>query len=161
MLKPIDIIEELTLIKFGIRMNTFSEKLLIQFVDQIIKKEDVPDYLYLEISTSSKHQIIDELENFTLTNKDLINESKLIEIVSYMFENNLLNIENTIMLLYKMNNEFDFGENNCQEIHRLDDQYHLVSKGHVNQTILELESELVDFFSKQKKTSVNLEILKK
>ncbi len=64
------------------------------------------------------------------------------------------------MLLYKLNNEFEFGDLEHDEINRLDDEYHLVSNRYVEQTIQELEIEIANFLFKQEDSSLSLIILK-
>ena len=40
MINPTEMIEELIIIQFGLKMNIFGQDRLIQFVDQLIIKED-------------------------------------------------------------------------------------------------------------------------
>ena len=61
--KPLELLEELTVIQVGLRMNVLSQDLLVKFSDKVISEEKNPDNLFIDISLSStnKNELIDKL----------------------------------------------------------------------------------------------------
>jgi hypothetical protein len=155
---PMEIIEELAIVEACLKMNFFSEELLIEFSDEMIEKEGSPDQLYLDLSSSSKDKnaIISKLGALISANRSLIDTKKLLSILSCLYQQKQLNFESIVTLLYMLNNEFEFGASVSNEIHWLDDEYHLVSNRHVKKTIEELETEAAAFLLRQEDNSLSL-----
>ena len=48
--EPVKILEELSIILVGLRMNIFRKEQIVEFSDGLIKKEDNPDYLFIDLT---------------------------------------------------------------------------------------------------------------
>ena len=161
MIEPDKILEELSIIHIGIRLSIYNKERIVEFSDRLINREEDPDILFIDISFASqnKNELIETLGSFVASNRTQVDTEKLLSIIQFLFSNDQLNLESTVMLLYKLNNEFEFPETINNEIHRLDDQYHLVSNKHVEQTIEELNKELKYFLDSHIKENLKLTIL--
>jgi hypothetical protein len=160
MIEPKKILEELSIIHIGLRMNIFNAEKIVEFSDGLINLEENPDNLFIDISLASqnKNKLIDILGSFVASNITQVDIENLLSTVQFLFSNNQLNLESTVMLLYKLNNEFEFPEAIVNEIHRLDDQYHLASNKYVEQTIEELNKEMNCFLDTHRNDEMKLTI---
>lgn len=160
MIEPKKILDELSIIYVGLRMNIFNTERIVEFSDGLINLVENPDSLFIDISLASqnKKELIDILGSFIVSNKTQVNSENLLSTIQFLFSNNQLNLESTAMLLYKLNNEFEFPEAINNEIHRLDDQYHLVSNKYVEQTIEELNKEMYCFLDTHRNDELKLTI---
>jgi len=158
MTEPKKILEELLIIHVGLRMNIFNVERIVEFSDRLIKLEENPDNLFIDISLAyqNKNELIDILGSFIASNTTQVDIENLLSTIQFLFSNNQLNLENTVMLLYNLNNEFARAIDN--EIHRLDDQYHLVSNKYVEQTIEELNKEMTCFLDAYRNDELKLTI---
>ncbi len=163
MTEPKKILEELSIIYVGLPMNIFSVDRIVEFSDRLINFEETPDNLFIDISLASKNknELIDILGSFVASNTTQVDIENLLSIIQFLFSTNQLNLESTVMLLYKLNNEFKFPEAIHSKIHRLDDQYHLVSNKYVEQTIEELNKEMNCFLDAHRNDQLKLKIFNK
>ncbi|WP_306644034.1 hypothetical protein [Sanyastnella coralliicola] len=162
MKNPILILEELSILQMGLRMNFFSKERLVEYSDQLIMRESEPDELFIDISLSShqRNKLIDVLGSFINSNRSQVETDKLMSIIQSLNSNGQLSLGRTTMLLYKLSHEFDFPEAMYSEINRLDDEYYLVSNQIVNRTEDELEIEVRQYLAPYLDEALELEILK-
>ena len=147
MIEPDKIVEELSLIQIGIRLGIYNKDRIVKFSDGLINREENVAILFIDISLASqnKRELINTLGSFVSLNRNQVNTEKLLSIIQFLFSKDQLNLENTVMLLYKLSNEFEFTETINNQIHWLDDQYYLVSNMYIEQTIEEFNKEMRHF----------------
>ncbi|MCT4639799.1 MAG: hypothetical protein N4A72_19025 [Bacteroidales bacterium] len=158
---PKKIIEELIIILLGIRLNLFESNDIVAYADKIICETENPDYLFIDLSLSSKDKtkLTDHLQAFIDANKNDTDQYKMLSTIRILKEENILNLRGVMMLMYKLNEKFNLQAFEENEIYRLDGQYHLVSDNYVKQTIEEVDTEISNFLNNYQKESEILNIL--
>ncbi len=159
--KPQKIIEELLIILLGLRMNILNPETIVSYADHIICSDENPDSLFIDLSLSSKNknEMIHHLHTYIELNKTHIDQNRVLSIIKILNKEKIFNLESTVMVLYRLNNEIEIYGFERNVIYRLDDQYYLVSNKIVMQTMDELETEIFDFLSNYSEKSEILNIL--
>jgi len=157
-----NILEELAVTLLGLRMNILCKNEIVEFSDQAIAVKEAPDSLFITIALNSSdlNVILNELGDFIASNKSAIDTDKLLGVIYALSKHKALSVKEIVSLLYLMGNEFQVAESIQQEIHRLNDQYHLVFNRHVTQTMPQLNDEVQAFLLSHSDDSVRLNIFK-
>ncbi|MEM6845737.1 MAG: hypothetical protein AAF632_26240 [Bacteroidota bacterium] len=159
MTNPKDNIDLLILYKVGLQCGVLDTKALVDFADRILAKEDNPDYLFIEISLcgNDKSRLIDVLSDFTREYRKKISGEYLFGAIRSNYIKQEIDLEGTVILLYKLKDELDLTEKEEAFIYNIDDQYYLASDNVIG-TVKEVENGLLNFLAKYKESDLGSHI---